>query len=272
MAWRGAVFFKSGSAGGNPVKKAFYAAFPRTVPILLGYVFVGMAFGLLFVSNGYPYYWAALMSLLVYAGSMQFVALNFFIAPFGLMEIALITLLVNARHIFYGLSFVDKYKRMKRWRGYLIFALTDETYSLLCSQPAPQGVDEKRYFFCISVLDQSYWVAGTLAGALVGSRIPFDTAGMEFAMTALFIVIFIEQWLSAKSHTAALIGLICPLVAMAFFGKDNLVLPAMLLMTLALIALRAPIERGLAQGEDNAPSIPETAQADGGGDYGGGAG
>jgi len=243
--WRSARRKLRCFAGGNPVKKALRAAFPRTVPILLGYVFVGMAFGLLFVSNGYPFYWAVLMSLLIYAGSMQFVALNFFIAPFGLMEIALITLLVNARHIFYGLTFVDKYKRMKRWRGYLIFALTDETYSLLCARPVPQGVDEKRYFFCVSALDQSYWVAGTLIGSFVGSRIPFDTAGMEFAMTALFIVIFIEQWLSSKSHIAALIGIACPLAALPFFGRDNLVLPAMLLMTLSLIALRAPIEKGL---------------------------
>lgn len=231
-----------------------------------------MAFGLLFVNNGYPFYWAVLMSLLIYAGSMQFVALNFFTAPFGIMEIALITLLVNARHIFYGLSFVDKYKRMRGWRAYLIFALTDETYSLLCSQPAPEGVDEKRYFFCISALDQSYWVTGTLLGSLIGSRIPFNTTGMDFAMTALFIVIFIEQWLSSKSHTAAIIGLVCPLVALLFFGRDNLVLPAMFLIALALIILRAPIEKGLAHAEDGCPPAAETTQQADEDAYGGEAG
>lgn len=253
------------------MKKALRAAFPRTIPILLGYVFVGMAFGLLFVSTGYDFYWAVLMSCVIYAGSMQFVALNFFLSPFGLLEIAVITLLVNARHIFYGLTFVDKFKRMK-WRGYLIFALTDETYSLLCSQPAPEGVDEGRYFFCVSILNQSYWVTGTLLGALAGRHVPFDTTGIEFAMTALFVVIFIEQWLSAKSHKAALIGLACPLLALPLFGPDNLVLPAMLLMALALIVLRKPIEGSLSQpaapasdGAESGERRPEAVRTKGGG-------
>lgn len=231
------------------MKKAFRAAFLSTIPILLGYVFVGTAFGLLFVSAGYAFYWALLMSCVIYAGSMQFVALNFFTNPFGLAEIAVITLLVNARHIFYGLSFTEKFKKMKG-RPYLVFSLTDETYSLFCSVKPPSDVNENYYMFFTAILNQSYWITGTLIGGLLGNRIPFDATGIEFAMTALFIVIFVEQWINSKSKIPALIGIFAPLILLPVFGADNLVLAAMGLIALSLIVFKSPIEKSLSVGEN----------------------
>lgn len=224
------------------MKQAIKAAFPVTIPVLLGYLSIGIAFGLLFENAGYHFIWAFFMSLVVYAGAMQFIAVSFFYGGIGLIQIAVMTIVVNVRHIFYGLSFLDRFNGMGLKKWYMAFALTDETYSLLCGMKAPSHVDEKKFFLCVAMLNQSYWVLGSVIGSLAGSLITFDTTGMDFAMTALFIVIFIDQWKAYASHIPALIGLGCTIAALQMIGPDNLVIPSMILIVVALMLARKQIE------------------------------
>ena len=224
------------------MKQAFKAAFPVTIPVLLGYLSIGIAFGLLFENAGYNFIWAFIMSLTVYAGAMQFIAVSFFYGGIGLIQIAVMTLVVNFRHIFYGLSFLDRFNGMGKKKWYMAFALTDETYSLLCSTKVPAGVDEKKFLFCVALLDQSYWVLGSVIGSLAGAMITFDTTGMDFAMTALFIVIFIDQWKAYSSHTPAMIGLGSTIAVLVVVGPGNLVIPSMILIVVAIMLARKQIE------------------------------
>jgi len=225
------------------MKKAIKAAFPNTIPIMLGYISVGMAFGLLFEKSGYSLFWATLMSVVVYAGSMQFIAINLLTGGAGFIEIALMTLFVNIRHLFYGLSFIDKFKNMGKKKTYMIYSLTDETYSLLCSVKAPEGVNNNLFLFFISFLNQMYWIIGTIIGSVAGTLIKFDTKGIDFAMTALFVVIFIEQWSSYKTHIPVLIGILSTILSLLIFGPNNLVLPAMILIVMNLMFFSKQIER-----------------------------
>ena len=224
------------------MKQAIKAAFPVTIPVLLGYLSIGIAFGLLFENAGYNFIWAFFISLVVYAGAMEFIAVSFFYGGIGLIQIAVMTLVVNVRHIFYGLSFLDRFDGMGKKKWYMVFALTDETYSLLCSMKVPENVDEKKFVFCVAFLNQSYWVLGSVIGSLAGSLITFDTKGMDFAMTALFIVIFIDQWKSYSSHIPALIGLGCTVAALLTIGPGNLAIPSMALIVVALMLARKQIE------------------------------
>lgn len=224
------------------MKKAFRAAFPVTVPVLLGYLFVGLAFGVLLRQGGYGPLWAAGMSAAVYAGSMQFVMLNFLGGGFSLVQVALMTLAVNFRHLFYGLSFTERFRQMGKKRWYMIYSLTDETYSLLCSQRAPEGVEQGQFFFAIALLDELYWIAGAVLGTVVGGLLPFDTTGIDFAMTALFIVIFTEQWLSYPTHLPAILGLCCAVISLVIFGPSNFILPALIVTVTMLFACRRYLE------------------------------
>lgn len=224
------------------MKQAIKAAFPVTIPVLLGYLSIGIAFGLLFENAGYNFIWAFFTSLIVYAGAMQFIAVSFFYGGVGLIQIAIMTLVVNFRHIFYGLSFLDRFNRMGRMKWYMAFALTDETYSLLCGRKAPEGVDEKKFYFCVAFLNQSYWIIGSVIGSIAGAMITFDTKGMDFAMTALFVVIFLDQWKAYSSHLPALIGLGGTVAVLLTIGPDNLVIPSMILIVIALMLGRKQIE------------------------------
>ncbi len=224
------------------MKQAIKAAFPVTIPVLLGYLSIGIAFGLLFENAGYNFIWAFFTSLTVYAGAMQFIAVSFFHGGIGLIQIAVMTLVVNFRHVFYGLSFLDRFSGMGKKKWYMIFALTDETYSLLCGRKAPENVDEKKFYFCVAFLNQSYWIMGSVIGSLAGSMITFDTTGMDFAMTALFIVIFLDQWKAYPSHIPALIGLGGTVAVLLVIGPGNLVIPSMLLITAALMLVRKQLE------------------------------
>jgi len=225
------------------MKKVIKAAFPVTIPVMLGYLSVGIAFGLLFEKSGYNFLWAILMSTAVYAGSMQFIAINLLVSGAGLVEIALMTLFVNIRHLFYGLSFIDEFKYMGKKKMYMIFSLTDETYSLLCSSKAPEGIDNNSFLFCIALLNQIYWIIGTFIGSIAGSFITFNTNGIDFAMTALFVVIFIEQWSTYKTHIPAFIGIVSTVLALLIFGPDNLVLPSMLFINVALMLFKKQIDK-----------------------------
>ena len=232
-------------------KTARYALL-RTLPVMAGYLVLGLGFGVLLQSKGYGLGWALAMSLLVYAGSMQYVAVDLLAGGASLIAAALMTLTVNARHLFYGISMVERYRDAGPAKPYLIFALTDETYSLVCSGEVPEGVDRRGYFFLVSLLDQLYWVAGSAAGALVGSLLPFDSTGIDFSMTALFLVVMTEQWRASRDHTPALVGLGVSLVCLVVFGADNFLIPAMIGITLALTLLRGPLQRSAQQEQEDA--------------------
>ncbi|MGI6008452.1 MAG: AzlC family ABC transporter permease [Ruminococcus sp.] len=208
-------------------RKTWKAALPYTLPVFMGYIFLGIAFGVLMVSRGFHPGWAILMSVFVFAGSMQFVAVDILSGPFAPLTAGLMTLMVNARHIFYGLSMLDRFKICGKLKPYMIFSLSDETYSLLCSVEPPEGADKRWFMFFIAAMDQLYWIAGTVIGSLAGSLITFDSTGIDFAMTALFIVIFVEQWESTKNHIPALLGLAVTFICLLIFGSDWFIIAAM---------------------------------------------
>lgn len=223
--------------------KTFKYAFVRSLPIMAGYIVLGLGFGVLLQSKGYGVGWALAMGGLIYAGSMQYVAIDLLAGGASLISAALMTLMVNARHLFYGISMLERYKDTGAAKPYLIFALTDETYSVVCSGDVPDGVDRKKYYFWVSLLDQFYWVVGCVAGALLGSVLPFDTTGIDFSMTALFLVVMVEQWRSTCDHTPALVGLGVSLVCLLIFGSSNFLIPSMIGITAALTLLRGTMEK-----------------------------
>lgn len=225
------------------MKKLIKDAFLATIPVMLGYLSVGIAFGLLFKKSGYSIWWAIFMSIAVYAGSMQFIAINLLTSGVGFIQIALMTLFVNIRHIFYGLSFVDKFKGMGKKKIYMIFSLTDETYSLLCSAKPSKDVNYNWFLFCIAFFNQVYWIIGTIIGSLAGSLIKFNTKGIDFAMTALFVVIFIEQWNTYKNHAPALIGICAAIFSILIFGNENLILPSMVTILLTFTIFHKQIDK-----------------------------
>lgn len=223
--------------------KTLRLAFIHTIPVLMGYLFLGASFGILLDSKGYHFGWALLMSLFIYAGSMQFIAVGLLAAGVNFWIAVFMTLMVNARHIFYGLAMLDKYKDMGKKKPYMVFSLTDETFSLLCSVEVPAGIDKNTFYFLVSLLNQLYWVTGSVAGGLIGSVLTFDTKGIDFAMTALFTVIFIEQWKSVKDHIPAVVGICGSLLCLILFGGDNFILPSMITILLLLTVLKKPVER-----------------------------
>ena len=214
------------------------AAFPHTIPVLTGYIFLGMAFGILLQSTGYGVWWAFLMSLIIFAGSMQIVTVGLVAAGFYPLQALLLTLIVNARHVFYGLTMLTKFSSMGRLRPYMIFGLTDETYSLLCTIEPPPGIDRPRFCFFVTLMNHSYWVLGSVLGGLAGAVLPFDYTGIEFVMTALFVVIFLEQWRQQQDHRPALIGMGFSLLCLLIFGAEWFILPSMAAIVIALTAIR----------------------------------
>lgn len=219
---------------GQTVRQAFY----KSIPVMAGYIVLGIGFGILMRNAGYGVLWTAAMSGFIYAGSMQYVGVSLLTGGASVLTTILTTIMVNGRHLFYSISMVDKYKDAGRYKPYMIFALTDETYSLLCDGKAPEGSDPNVYRFFVSLFDQSYWVTGSILGSLLGAVLPFSTAGIEFSMTALFITSFTEQWLTSRDHIPALTGFLSTLLCLVIFGRDNFLIPAMLLITLVLTVLR----------------------------------
>lgn len=214
----------------NLTKKAFLV----TIPVMAGYVVLGTGFGILLSSKGYGPLWSLAMSLFIYAGSMQYLAVDLLSGGAGLITAALTTLMVNARHLFYGISMIDKYKNTGWRKPYLIFALTDETYSLNCAG-LPEGVENAtRYYFLTSLFNQAYWVLGSLLGSALGAVIPFSTEGIDFSLTALFVTVFVEQWKSTKDHIPALVGVGASVVCLLVFGAEHFLIPTMVLITAAL--------------------------------------
>jgi len=224
-------------------RKAFQKAFPYTIPVLTGYLFIGTAFGVMYAEKGYSFLWAILMSVLVYAGSGQYLAVNFFVPGVSFLQVIFLTFMVNVRHVFYGVSLLEKFNKVGKSRWYMIFALTDETYSLLCTTKIPKGVDESKFLLAISILDHSYWVLGSAIGAIAGTLLPISSEGIEFAMTALFIVIFIEQWMEKKNRIPEIIGVVIAIVSLVIFGASNFVLPAMLAIVALLFVGRKKLDK-----------------------------
>lgn len=213
-------------------------AFRASVPVMAGYIVLGMGFGILLESKGYGWWWAALMSVFIYAGSMQYVTIDLLTSGASLIAAAIMTLMVNLRHIFYGLTMLEPYKDTGAKKPYLIFALTDETFSLVCSPKLPKNVDRKKYYFQVSLLNQCYWVCGSLLGAVLGNAIAFDSTGVDFSMTALFVVIFVEQWEKTKQHLPPLTGLVISIICLLIFGASDFLIPSMVGITIALFVER----------------------------------
>ena len=222
--------------------RALRAAFPHTIPILAGFGFLGMSFGMLMVAQGYPVWLPVLMSIVIYAGSMQFVTIELLAMAFHPVQAFFMALMVNARHLFYGISMLDQYAGVRN-RTYLIFGLTDETFSINYTAQIPEGVERDRFLFFTTVLNHLYWVGGTVAGALLGRVLPFNTEGLDFAMTALFVVILLEQLQKKENRPTAILGLAVSVLCLAFFGAEGFVLPAMAGILLALAILQRPLEK-----------------------------
>lgn len=208
-------------------RSALFYAFPKTIPVMVGYLFLGTAYGILMKVNGFGLVWSVAASTLVYAGSLQYAGVSLLAASAHPVYALAMALMINARHLFYGLSMLEKYRDIKRGKFYLIFALTDETFSIVCSENPPNGISKTAVYLWISALNQLYWIAGSALGGLAGTMITFDTAGLDFALTALFVVIFTDQWLSCNDHRPALIGLIVSGACLILFGPDSFIIPAM---------------------------------------------
>jgi len=213
-------------------------AFLDTLPVMAGYIVLGTGFGILADRNGYGFLWSFAMSLFIYAGSMQYLLISLLTGGASLIATALTTLMVNARHLFYGISMVEGYRGTGRKKPYLIFALTDETYSLVSRTPAPEGINRHSYCFLVSALDHCYWLAGTALGAVLGACLPLSFEGIDFALTALFITIFVEQWLSTKQHLPAIIGVMSTALCLFLFGQDVFLVPSMAVIALLLTLMR----------------------------------
>lgn len=217
------------------MQKLLKQVFVSTLPVLTGYIVLGFGFGIMLNANGFSIFLAFVMSLFIYAGSMQYVAIGLLASEASFLTIAVTTLMVNARHLFYGISMLDKYKNTGKRKPYLIFALTDETYSLLCSDNANVSDENKNnYYFLVSVFNHIYWITGSVLGATVGTLVDFNSEGIDFVLTALFVTIFIEQWLSDKKHIPAVIGVVVSVVCLVIFGSENFLIPAMLVIALLL--------------------------------------
>lgn len=210
--------------------KAFKTALPYTIPICVAFLFIGMSYGFLMRSKGFSFFYPMLMSFFIFAGSMEFITINLLLSAFHPLSAFLLTLMVNARHLFYGISMLDKYKNVGWKKPYLIFGMCDESFSINCTAKLPPDVDKGWFMFFVTMLNQIYWVTGATLGALLGYVIHFNTTGIEFVMTALFVVMFINQWEETEHHPSALTGLACSAICLLIFGSQNFIIPAMILM------------------------------------------
>ena len=226
------------------LKKAFLCAFPHTIPIFAGFWFLGMTYGIYMNVSGFSFWYPMLMSLTIFAGSIEFVTVNMLLGAFNPLQAFTMTLLINARHLFYGISMLDKFKGLGLKKIYLIFGMCDETFSINYTANIPEDVDRGWFMFFVTLLNHFYWFFGATLGGVLGSLIEFDTEGLDFVMTAMFVVIFLEQWLKEKNHTSSLLGLLLSLICLIAFGADGFMIPSMLAILIALTLLRGRLEKG----------------------------
>ena len=220
----------------------FRYALPRTIPVMVGYLFLGAAYGILMNVNGYGIGWTFAISVLVYAGSLQYLGVTMLAGMVHPLAALMMSLMLNARHLFYGISMLGKYGEVRRGKPYLIFGLTDETFSVVCHDTAPKNLSQDKVYFWITLLDQCYWVLGSVLGAIAGSFITFDTTGLDFALTALFVVIFVDQWKQKEGHVPAVIGVLASVVCLMLWGASSFIIPAMALI-LAILTWQYRKER-----------------------------
>ncbi len=226
---------QNGTGWGSKSLPALHAAFPHTVPVLTGFMALGIAYGVLMQAKGYGVLWAVLMSAIAFCGSMQYVAITLLTTVFDPVQAFLLSIMVNARHLFYGLSMLEKYRGVGKIKGMLIFMLCDETFSISYAVEPPEGVERKYFYFWISLLDYGYWVSATLIGGVLGNFLPINTEGLDFVLTALFVVLFLEQWKVKENRAAGVIGMACAVISLIVFGSENLVIPAMILIMVTLL-------------------------------------
>ncbi len=220
---------------------ALRAAFPHTVPILAGFLFLGMSYGILMKVSGFSFVYPLLMSITIFGGSLEFVAASLLLGSFAPLQTLLLTLMIQARHLFYGISMLEKYRGVGKKKLYLIYGMCDESFSINCTAQPPEGVDRGQFMFCVTLLNHLYWVSGATLGGILGGWITFDTRGLEFVMTAMFIVIFLENWIKEKRHLPALIGMAASVVCLILFGSDAFLIPAMIGILLLLTLVRRPL-------------------------------
>jgi len=224
-------------------RKALKAAFPYTIPIFAGFWFLALAYGIYMNTAGFSFVYPMCMSILIFGGSLEFIAVEMLLSPFAPVQVLVMTLLVQARHLFYGISMLEKYRGMGWKKFYLIFGMCDESFSINYTAEVPEGVDRGWFYFFVTLLNQLYWVSGAVIGGLVGSLLSFDTEGLSFVMTAMFVVIFMEQWLKEKNHSSAFLGLGASVLCLLVFGPDSFMIPTMAVIVAALALLQKPLER-----------------------------
>lgn len=224
-------------------RKALKAAFPYTIPIFAGFWFLALAYGIYMNTAGFSFVYPMCMSILIFGGSLEFIAVEMLLSPFAPVQVLVMTLLVQARHLFYGISMLEKYRGMGWKKFYLIFGMCDESFSINYTAEVPEGVDRGWFYFFVTLLNQLYWVSGAVIGGLVGSLLSFDTDGLSFVMTAMFVVIFMEQWLKEKNHSSAFLGLGASVLCLLVFGPDSFMIPTMAVIVAALALLQKPLER-----------------------------
>lgn len=225
---------------------ALRAAFPYTVPIFAGFWFLGFAYGVLMNVSGFSFVYPMLMSIIIFGGSLEFVTVSMLLSSFAPLQTFLAALMIQARHLFYGISMLDRYKGMGWKKFYLIYGMCDETFSINYTAKIPEGVDRGWFMFFVTLLDQFYWVSGSTLGGILGSLITFDTDGLDFVMTSMFVVIFLEQWLKEKQRISAYIGLASAVLCLVLFGSDSFLIPCMVCILVCLTVFRGPIEKGTA--------------------------
>ena len=223
-------------------RRALKAAFPHTIPIMTGFLFLGMAYGILMRTRGFHPLFPTVMALTIFGGSLEYVCVEMLCSAFAPVETLLMALLIQARHLFYGLAMLEKYRGCGWKTPLLIYGMCDESFSINCAAEPPKDVDRGWFYLWVTLLNWSYWILGATLGAQLGAVLPFDTKGLDFVMTAMFVVIFLENWLKEKQHWSSMIGLICAAVCLLVFGADGFMLPAMAAILLALAAARRPIE------------------------------
>ena len=223
--------------------RAFKAAFPHNIPVMAGFTFLGIAYGVLMSTKGYGPTWSFLMSAIAYCGSMQFVAINLLVVSFDPVQAFLMALMVNARHLFYGLSLLKKYKGVGKLKFFLIYWLCDETFSITYSFDPPKDVEPKWFYFFISFINYAHWILCSVIGGLIGHLITFDTKGIDFSLTALFVVIFINGWKEAKNRVPGIIGMVCSVISIMIFGTGNFIIPAMIMLLIVLTLGRGKLEK-----------------------------
>ena len=223
--------------------KALKAAFPHTIPIFAGFWFLGLAYGIYMNVSGFSFWYPMLMSLTIFGGSLEFVAVSMLLAPFAPLQTFVMTLMIQARHLFYGISMLDRFKGMGWKKYYLIFGMCDETFSINYTAQIPEDVDRGWFYFFVTLLNHFYWFSGATIGGLMGNLIHFNTEGLSFVMTAMFVVIFMEQWLKEKHHASAWIGLAGSAGCLLIFGAESFMIPTMICILIMLTIFRKPIEK-----------------------------